>query len=181
MAYVALVPPFGGLFVASLTAMILAPLSMTGWRVSDRPIHVRGRGFGLASMMLMIAGTAVAMGFLRLNIFPMVPEALLEIAMYVVPTILLGVVWPALAMLNIGRRLRISLEVATVALIPMMLVVRYLVQGWNAWGFDTMPMGLAGVTGIYVLAMILLLRKWGWRWHRAQAPAIERAPLEAAA
>lgn len=181
MAYVALVPSFGGLFVASLTAMILAPFSMTGWRVNDRPIEARGRGFGLASMMLMVAGTAVVMGFLRLNILPIVPEALLEIVMYVAPAVLLGIVWPAIAMLNMGGPMRISLEVVIVALIPIVMAGRYCVRGWNPWGFDTMPMGFGAVAGVYVLAMVLLLRKWGWRWRKAPAAAIERARLEAAA
>lgn len=184
MAYVVLVPAFSGLFFASVTAMVLAPFSMTGWRVSDRAIQARGRGFGLASMMLMITGVAVVMGFFKLDLLPPIEDGALDVAMFFVPVFAVGLLWPGIAMLNIGRKWRITIVVALGIILAAAMAGRIVLRRWG-WdsGFDTdgVSVGVAGMTAVFMLHMMLLVRKFGWRWRRASAPAAELVPMEIAA
>ncbi len=178
-----LLPVLSGLFFACVTAMILAPVTLlTGWRACDQPIeHKHGR-FGLASLMLLIAGVAVVMGCVKLDLLPSNGEAILDGAMYLVPVFAIGLGWPGVAMLNINRRWRMGLGLGIAALIAGAMVARTWLRpvGWPM-DFDRTAFGFAAATAPLVLGMAILFRKFGWRWRKVSAPVEQAVSSEAAA
>lgn len=175
-------PPFAGLFAASVTAFVLAPVGIVGWRASDEPLTFHARRFGLAAIMILIALVAVVLGFLKLILSAPEIRDMLSVVMVLLPTAVVGLALPALVILNASRRWRILLGIGVAAVVVGGMLTRTLQRGrFGAWNEDAAPYFFAAATTLVILVMAVLARKHGWRWRKAQALAGDVSSLEAAA
>jgi hypothetical protein len=174
-------PPFAALFAASVTAFMLSPIGMLGWRASDAPLAFRARRFGLASMMILIALLSVVLGFLKLIFTAPEGRNVMNIAMAFLPTAVVGLALPAIVILNASRWWRISLGIAVATFVVGGMLARTLQRGrFVGWSEDSASYFFAAASTLVILGMAILARKHGWRWRKAQALAGEVPSLEAA-
>lgn len=184
LASALLLPPFCGLFAACVTALALLPFSLLPWRVSDQSPENQARRFGLASMMLVVTGISVIVGFLNLFFLPSSRGVAAEVAIVLLPIAVLGLLWPAVVMMNVGRWWRIALGIGVAVLVVGGMVVysthRPATLSWHA---DRAAYWFVVTTGPLLLGMATLARKHGWRWRRAvqTLATSEDQSLEAAA
>lgn len=184
LASALLLPPFCGLFAACVTALALLPFSLLPWRVSDQSPENQARRFGLASMMLVVTGISVIVGFLNLFFLPSSRGVAAEVAIVLLPIAVLGLLWPAVVMMNVGRWWRIALGIGVAVLVVGGMVVysthRPATLSWHA---DRAAYWFVVTTGPLLLGMATLARKHGWRWRRAVQPLAtsEDQSLEVAA
>jgi hypothetical protein len=176
------VPSFAGLFAASVTAVLLWPIGTLGWRASDEPISFQARRFGLASMMLLTGGVAIAAAFLRLVLNASNVLELFAFVLSVVPIAVVGFLLPSLLLMNLGNRWPIALGIG-VALLHIIVTGAWCYQATllsTQWSFRASLFSFAAATGLVILAMAMLARKHGWRWRMAQPLVSEVSSLETA-
>lgn len=184
LATALVMPSFAGLFAACAMAMMLVPCSLTSWRASKEPLQSPLRRFGLAAMMLVIAGASVVLGFLNLIFMPSSRGVAADVAMTMLPVAVLGLLWPTIALMSIDRSWRIALGIGIAVWIVATMAARTVqLPVMASWYVDRAAYSFLATTAPLILGIAALARKHGWRWRRAVQPLAtsEDQSLEAAA
>lgn len=161
-------PMFAGLFFASSVALLLSPLRMTGWLVSNRPIGIDRRRFSLASMLAIITAIAVVMGFLRSGVLPVQHDQIHAILL-LLPSLVVGVLFPAINFINSGSGWRVvslfavTLVTAVVFLLSAVLWPYQMVSLEFEWVAPVLSIKV----GLLVMVASIVLRRAGLRWQKA--------------